>query len=264
MTNLSGKFGLYDETKTTCKLGSTFTKRREGLASLYLNEFRWSGHRRTAAGVNNMNSALQLTTRGSYSYARSRSRGTTCVIFGRSGRISWASEGWRRRRITDLHPSRITDHELIKANAELVNCSMKQPRRTRTDHTVPFQEAAAFMFTSAWRTRGVTWQGLPFSVLTTRVVFFSPPLFTFQWFVPPPSCWGGRSQEFYIGGAKFEFFLQSHSYSHILSQLHVLTSFTYIFGFHLGQNKKSYEAIKYGYMNSFNIRCRWFRNFFDS
>jgi hypothetical protein len=154
--------------------------------------------------------------------------------------------------------------ELIKANAELVNCSMKQPRRTRTDHTVPFQEAAAFMFTSAWRTRGVTWQGLPFSVLTTRVVFFSPPLFTFQWFVPPPSCWGGRSQEFYIGGAKFEFFLQSHSYSHILSQLHVLTSFTYIFGFHLGQNKKSYEAIKYGYMNSFHIRCRWFRNFFDS
>jgi hypothetical protein len=38
MTNLSGKFGLYDETKTTCKLGFTFTKRREGLASLYLNE----------------------------------------------------------------------------------------------------------------------------------------------------------------------------------------------------------------------------------
>jgi hypothetical protein len=71
----------------------------------------------------------------------------------------------------------------------------------------------------------------------------------------------GRSQEFYIGGAKFEIFLQSHSYSHILSQLLVLTSFTYIFVFHLGQNKKSYEAKKHGYMNNFHIRCMGFRNF---
>jgi hypothetical protein len=68
----------------------------------------------------------------------------------------------------------------------------------------------------------------------------------------------GRSQEFYVTGAKFEFFLQSHSYSHILSQLHVLTSFTYIFVFHLGQNKRSYEAIKHGYMNNFHIRCMGF------
>jgi hypothetical protein len=71
----------------------------------------------------------------------------------------------------------------------------------------------------------------------------------------------GPSQEFYVRGAKFEFFLQSHSYNHILSQLRVLTSFTYIFVFHLGQNKRSYEAIKHGYMNNFHIRCRGFEIF---
>jgi hypothetical protein len=72
----------------------------------------------------------------------------------------------------------------------------------------------------------------------------------------------GRSQEFYIRGAKFEFFLQSHSYNHILSQLHVLTSFTYIFVFHLGQNKKSYEAIKHDYMNNFSYKMQGVLNFF--
>jgi hypothetical protein len=44
----------------------------------------------------------------------------------------------------------------------------------------------------------------------------------------------------------------------------VLTSFTYIFVFHLGQNKRSYEAIKHDYMNNSHITCRGFINFFDS
>jgi hypothetical protein len=42
----------------------------------------------------------------------------------------------------------------------------------------------------------------------------------------------------------------------------VLTYFIYIFVFYLGQNKRSYEAIKHGYMNNFHIRCRGFRKFF--
>jgi hypothetical protein len=64
------------------------------------------------------------------------------------------------------------------------------------------------------------------------------------------------------GGPSSNFSFQSHNHSHILSQQHVLTSFTYIFVFHLGQNKRSYEAIKHGYMNNFHVRCRGFRIFF--